>query len=321
MEYRYLGKTGLRVSEISFGPGNNDIEEDGEAVRTLESAFDLGVTLYDTSSAEKGGRVEEWLGRAFKNKRQDVVLATKFKGGATRKHIILECEKSLKRMNSDYIDIYQFFRWDSTVAIEESLEALTNLVRQGKILYAGCCSFKTYQMANALRASERHGFTELVSLGAKYNLLGQDPFSSYPMAEVQELDLIPFCEEMNIGLMPFRPLAGGLLTGKYAAGESAPSGSRFADTKYSYPNFVEGAKPLLEVVDQLKPLAERRGESMAQFGIAWILSKPAVSSVLVGANTVEQLEQCVSASGHALSEEELREVDEIRSVLPGVVVG
>ena len=152
MEYRYLGKTGLRVSEISFGPGNNDIEEDGEAVRTSESAFDLGVTLYDTSSAEKGGRVEEWLGRAFKNKRQDVVLATKFKGGATRKHIILECEKSLKRMNSDYIDIYQFFRWDSTVAIEESLEALTNLVRQGKILYAGCCSFKTYQMANALRA-------------------------------------------------------------------------------------------------------------------------------------------------------------------------
>jgi aryl-alcohol dehydrogenase-like predicted oxidoreductase len=263
--------------------------------------------------------VEEWLGKVFHDRRDQVVIATKFSGDATRKHIVTECEKSLMRLNTDYIDLYQFHHWQPTVAIEESLEALTALVQQGKILYAGCCWFKTYQIANALRASERHGFTQLAVVGAKRNLLGQDVFSPYPMAEVQDLDLVPFCEEERLGFVPFRPLAGGLLTGKYAPGQPPPPGSRYASKAYAYPDFVDRARPLLHVVDQLRPLAQRRGETLAQFALSWVLSCPVVTSVLVGANSLAQLDDCLAASGHRLSAEEVDEVDAIRGVLQGCI--
>lgn len=319
MNYRFLGKTGLKVPEISFGPGNNNVTDAREGMAQIEEAFNLGITLFDTANFEKKGKVEEWLGRVFEGKRDEVVIATKFSGDATRKYIVTECEKSLKRLKTDYIDLYQFHSWHGTVAIEESLEALTTLVQQGKILYAGCCWFKTYQIANALRASERNGYTKLVCIGAKYNLLGQDAFSPYILGEVLDQDLIPFCEEESFGLIPFRPLAGGLLTGKYTPGQAPPPDSRYAGSTYHYPDFVKKARPLLEVVEKLRPIAQRRGESLAQFALAWALSKPVVSSVLIGANNVAQLRQCASASGHTLSAEECREVDEIRDVLPGCV--
>lgn len=321
MDYRFLGKTGLRVSEICFGPGNSRIADDAEGMGLIQAAFDQGVTLYDTANFEKGGRVEEWLGKVFRDRREEVVIATKFSGDATRKHIVQECEKSLRRLGTGYIDIYQFHSYQSAVDLEESLEALTTLVQQGKILYAGCCWFKTYQIAGALRASERCGFTGLAVVGAKRNLLGQDVFSPYPLAEVQDLDLIPFCEEERLGFIPFRPLAGGLLTGKYTPGQPPPAGSRYASQTYSYPDFVARAHPLLEVVERRRPLAQRRGESLAQFAIAWVLSRPVVSSVLVGANTLGQLTDCLGASGHCLSAEELDEVDQVRSVLQGCVTG
>jgi aryl-alcohol dehydrogenase-like predicted oxidoreductase len=319
MNHRFLGKTGLKVSEIAFGPGNNNVIDDSEGVRMIEHAFERGVMTFDTANFEKNGKVEEWLGKAFRNRRDEVVIATKFSGDATRKHIVTECEKSLKRLQADYIDLYQFHHWQPTVAIEESLEALTTLVQQGKILYAGCCWFKPYQIANALRVSERCGFTKLVSIGAKYNLLGQDIFSPYVLGEVHEFDLIPFCEEEHIGIIPFRPLAGGLLTGKYKPGESPPPDSRYANPVYGRPDFVERVAPLLDVVENLRPLAEHRHETLAQFAIAWILSKPVISSVLVGANTIEQLDECIDASGHTLSPDELRAVDITRCVLPGCV--
>ncbi len=322
MQYRSLGKTGVKVSEISFGIGNNNITDDGEGVRMLEGALDIGINLYDTANAEKGGKVEEWLGTAFSgSKREKVVIATKFKGGATRKHIMASCDQSLKRLGMEYIDLYQFFRFPPDVPIEESLEALTDLVRQGKILYAGATNFKTYQLANSLRASERNGYTKIVASGPKYNLLGQDVFSPDPMAEVRDIDMVPFCEEEKMGLVPFRPLAGGLLTGKYAPGQPPEGDKRYGGTRYVYPDFVEKARPLLEVVEKLKPMAAQRGETMSQFSLAWILSKPAVSSVLVGANTPAQLKECADAGGHKLTAQELKAVDEIRKVLPGVVVG
>lgn len=320
MEYRFLGKTGLKVSEICFGPGNNNVVDDREGMGMIEAAFDQGVTLFDTANFEKKGKVEEWLGEVFASRRDQVVIATKFSGNATRKHIVRECEKSLKRLQTEYIDLYQFHGWNPAVAIEESLEALTTLVQQGKILYAGCCAFKTYQMANSLRAAERHGYTRLISIGAKYNLLGQDVFSPYPLAEVMEMDLIPFCEEERFGLIPYRPLAGGMLTGKYRPGEPPPPGARYAGPVYNYPDFVEKARPLLEVVERLRPLAAQRGESLAQFAIAWVLSNPVVSSIVIGANTLAQLQECISANGRRLSAAELKEVDEIRGALPGCVV-
>jgi aryl-alcohol dehydrogenase-like predicted oxidoreductase len=319
MEYRFLGKTGLKVSEIAFGPGNNNVVDDAEGTRLINTAYDLGVTIYETGGFEKNGKIEEWLGKVFRGQRDAVVIATKFSGDATRKHIITECEKSLKRLDTDYIDLYQFHHWQPTVAIEDSLEALTSLVQQGKILYSGCCWFKTYQIANALRAAERYGFTKLVSVGPQYNLLGQDVYEPYVLGEVIDFDLIPFCAEERLGVIAFRALAGGLLTGKYRPGEAPPEGSRFTGSRYGRPDFVEKVRPLLEVVERMRPLAERRGETLAQFSIAWVLSKPVVSSVLIGANTVAQLTECVGAAGHRLSAEELRAVDEIRSVLPGCI--
>ena len=319
MEYRLLGKTGVRVSEISFGPGNSSTTDDTEGLAMIMTAFDCGVTLYDTANFEKNGQVEHWLGTAFQQRREQIVIATKFSGDGTRKHIMRTCEQSLKRLQTDYIDLFQFHGWQPTVAIEESLEALTTLVQQGKILMAGCTSFKTYQIANALRMSERNGFTRLVVVGAKRNLLGQDVFSRYPLAEVQDYDLMPFVAEEGLGLIPYRPLAGGLLTGKYTPGAPAPQGSRYASDVYSYPQFQERARPLLEVVDQLRPLAKRRGETLAQLAIAWVLSHPTVSSVLIGANTPIQLQDCIAAAGNRLSPAELEEVDVIRSVLPGCV--
>ena len=131
MNYRFLGKTGLKVPEISFGPGNNNVTDDREGMAQIEEAFDLGITLFDTANFEKKGKVEEWLGCVFEGKRDEVVIATKFSGDATRKYIVTECEKSLKRLKTDYIDLYQFHSWHGTVAIEENLEALTTLVQQG----------------------------------------------------------------------------------------------------------------------------------------------------------------------------------------------
>jgi aryl-alcohol dehydrogenase-like predicted oxidoreductase len=319
MDYRFLGRTGQEVSAVSFGPGNNSIEDDAGGVRQIEAAFDLGITSFDTANVEKGGKVEQWLGEAFAHRRDRVFIASKFSGGATRKHIVRECEQSLRRLRTDYIDLYQFHHWQPTVAIEESLEVLTTLVHQGKILYAGCSWFKTYQIANALRAAERRGFTRLVSVAAKVNLLGQDVFSRYPLAEVQEFDLFPFCQEEQLGLIAFRPLAGGLLTGKYRPGEAPPAGARYAGPAYARPDFVELARPLLEVVERLRPLAAARGQSLAQFALSWALSKPAVSTVLVGANTVAQLRELVAAAGRRLTEDELAATDAIRGALPGCV--
>jgi aryl-alcohol dehydrogenase-like predicted oxidoreductase len=198
VDYRFLGRTGQEVSAISFGPGNNSVEGDAEGIRQIEAAFDLGITSFDTANFEKGGKVEEWLGAVFAHRRDRVFIARKFSGGATRMHIVRECEQSLRRLRTDYIDLYQFHHRQPTVAIDESVEALTTLVHQGRILYAGCSWFKTYQIANALRAAERHGFTGLVSVAAKVNLLGQDVYSRYPLAEVQEFDLFPFCEEERL---------------------------------------------------------------------------------------------------------------------------
>src|SRR5262249_49345613 len=157
----------------------NSAVDDSQGVRMIEHAFERGVTLYDTANFEKDGKVEEWLGKAFRDRRDEGGIATKISGDATRKHNVVEGEKSPKRPQTEYIDLYQFDHWQPTVAIEESLEALTTLMRQGKILYAGCCWFKPYQIANSLRISERYGYTKLVSVGAKYNLLSQDIFSPY----------------------------------------------------------------------------------------------------------------------------------------------
>jgi aryl-alcohol dehydrogenase-like predicted oxidoreductase len=263
-----------------------------------------------------GGKIEEWIGKAVKGQRDKVVIATKFSGAGDRKFIMREIEGSLRRLQTNYVDIYQFHKWHPETPIEESLSALTTLVRQGKVLYVGCSWFKSWQICKANWTAERYGFEPIVSISPKFNLLGQDVFYPYVLGEVIEQDLLPFCVEHGIGVIAYRPLAGGLLTGKYKKDEPPSPGTRFHGRDV---DFVNKAALTLEVVEQLKPLAARRGETLAQFAIAWVLSKPGVSSVLMGANSREQLEENLSATGRRLSAEELKEVDEIRKVLPSCI--
>jgi 1-deoxyxylulose-5-phosphate synthase len=319
MEQRNLGRSGLKISEITFGPGNWSITDESEALRMIGRTLELGVTTFDTANFEAGGRIEEWIGKAIRGRRHEVVICTKFSGGASRRHIMREVEGSLRRLGIDCIDLYQFHHWDAQTPIEESLSALTTLVRQGKVLYLGCCWFTSWQICKANWMAERHGFEPLVSISPKFNLLGQDIFYPYTLGEVLEKDLLPFCIEEGIGVIGYRPLAGGLLTGKYRIGETPPPGTRFHGRTEL--NFVERARETLEVVERLKPLAAARGETMAQFAIAWALSKPGISSVLVGANSMAQLEENLAAAGHRLSEEDLHQVDEIRRPLQGLVIG
>ena len=314
MQQRYLGKTGLKVSEISFGPGNWTITDEAEALRLIGYALDQGVTTFDTANFEHGGKIEEYIGKAVKGQRDQFVIATKFSGAASRKHIMHEVEGSLRRLGTDYIDLYQFHNWHPETPIEESMSALTTLVRQGKVLYLGCCWFKSWQICKANWLAERYNFEPLVSISPKFNLLGQDIFYPYVLGEVLEQDLIPFCIEHGIGIIGYRPLAGGLLTGKYSLENPPPEGSRFHRAKI--PEFEQRTRQTLEVVDQLKPLAARRGQTLAQFAIAWALSKPGISSVLIGATSFEQLKENLGAAGHYLTQEELDEVDRIREVLP-----
>lgn len=318
MEQRNLGRSGLKVSEIAFGPGNWSIADEKEALRMLGRALDLGVTTFDTANFEGGGRIEEWIGKAIQGRRHEVVICTKFSGGASRRHIMREVEGSLRRLGTDVIDVYQFHAPDPLAPMEESLSALTALVRQGKVLYLGCCWFAPWQICKANWTAERHGFEPLVSVSPKLNLLGQDIFYPYTLGEVLEKDLLPFCIEEGIGVIGYRPLAGGLLTGKYRIGEPPPAGTRFHGRTEL--NFAERARETLEVVEGLKPLAAQRGETLAQLALAWALSKSGVSAVLVGANSTAQLEENLAAAGHRLSAEEMQKVDEIRRPLRGLVI-
>ncbi|MBM3457939.1 MAG: aldo/keto reductase, partial [Armatimonadetes bacterium] len=252
MELRNLGRSGLKVSEISFGPGNWSITEESEALRLIGRALDLGVTTFDTANFEGRGRIEEWIGKAVRGRRHEVVLATKFSGGASRKHIMQEIEGSLRRLGTDYVDLYQFHHPDPLTPIEESMAALTTLVRQGKVLYLGCCWFTPWQICKANWMAERHGLEPLVSISPKFNLFGQDIINAYTLGEVLEKDLIPFCRQEGIGVIGYRPLAGGFLTGKYSLGQPPPAGSRF--DRQPPAQWIERSRPWLEVVEQLKPL-------------------------------------------------------------------
>jgi aryl-alcohol dehydrogenase-like predicted oxidoreductase len=318
VELRSLGRSGLKVSELSFGPGNWSITDETEALRLIERALEAGVTTFDTANFEGGGRIEEWIGKAVRARRSSVVIATKFSGGASRKHSMQEIEGSLRRIGTDYVDLYQFHHPDPNTPIEESLSALTTLVRQGKVLYLGCCWFTPWQICKANWMAERNGFEPLVSISPKFNLFGQDIINPYTLGEVLEKDLIPFCRQEGIGILGYRPLAGGFLTGKYRRGQPPPPGSRFDRQRQE--RFEERARPWLEVVERLEPLAAARGETLAQFALAWCLSKPGVSSVLMGANSMAQLEENLAAAGRRLSDDELREVDHVRRGLPTLVL-
>ena len=318
MRYRRMGRTGLVVSEICVGGWihiGGDIPDEHSA-DILRTALKRGVNFFDTAEAYAEGRSEEVMGKAFRDvPRSEVVIATKVAGpsqerapnawGLSRKHIMEACDASLRRLGTDYIDLYQAHWWDPNVPLEESLGAFNDLVRAGKVLHIGCSNFTAEQVYRSLEISAREGWARFECLQPCYNLLQRGI----------EKEIMPLCKAAGIGIIPYSPLAGGMLTGKYT------SDHRFAadDTRHDHHAFsVEHRARATAITEALLGWVADRGRTLAQFAIAWVLGNPAVTSAIVGAKTPEQARRNAAAGDWRLSKADLAEVETLlAAVLPG----
>jgi aryl-alcohol dehydrogenase-like predicted oxidoreductase len=308
MEYRQLGASGVRVSVIGLGTNRFGGKVDQAGVNDIvHGALDAGVNLIDTADVYTGGRSEETLGVALKGHWHRVVLATKFRSkmgdgpndqGASRYHIANAVEASLRRLQSDHIDLYQVHSWDDTTQIEETLRALDDVVRSGKVRYLGASNFAAWQLARSGLLAEVRGWTPFVSVQPHYHMLERSI----------ERELIPYCNAYRIGILPYFPLAGGFLTGKYVRGRPAPAGSRGEDSPYVQ-GFMTDAN--YARVEQLAAWADARGHSMGELAHAWLLAQPQVSSVISGATSLSQVQANVQAAGWHLTAEELNDVNTV----------
>jgi len=310
MKLRNLGKSGLRVSLIGLGCNNFGQRTDLETSRkVIHRAIDLGVTLFDTADIYAGmGGSETVLGAVLGERRKDIVLATKYskpmskdgtKQGASRRYIMTAVEASLTRLKTDYIDLYQQHDYDPPTPIEETLRALDDLVRQGKVRYIGNSNFPAWRVAEAEYVARQINVNRFVSCQDEYSLVVRDI----------EKDLLPAAQEYKLGLLPFFPLASGLLTGKYKRGAAAPEDTRFAKAPALKDRYATARNE--DIVEKLQAFAEKRGHSMLELAFSWLASRPQVASVIAGATRVEQIEQNVKAIDWALSAEEIAEIDGI----------
>ena len=317
MDYRQLGRSGLRVSALTlgtmtFGGGGNfakvgSTDVDG-ARRQIDMCLDAGVNLIDTADVYSSGASEEIVGRALGDRRDDVLLATKARmamgdgpndAGLSRHHLIRACEASLRRLGTDHIDLYQVHEWDGQTPLEETLGALDDLQRAGKIRYAGCSNYSGWQLSKALGVSERLGLVRFVSQQVYYSLQARDV----------EYELMPAGLDQGVGMLVWSPLAGGLLSGKYRRGQDAPEGSRHL-TDWNEPP-VRDEAATYDVIETAVEIAEARGVSAAQVSLAWLLGRPGISSVVVGARTDEQLADNLAAASLELTAEERARLDTV----------
>ncbi len=309
VELRRLGRSGLKVSAIGLGGNTFGATVDDEAaVAVIQRALDLGITFVDTADIYSHGRSEELVGRAIAGRRDSVVVATKLRhpmsenpyaGGLSRRWIVDEVEHSLRRLQTDYVDLYQAHAPDPETPIEETLRAMDDLVRQGKVRYVGGSNYQAWQMAQALGIGERGGLAPWISAQNRWNVVDglDDP------------TLLPAARELGFGIIPYMPLASGILTGKYRAGEPPAPGTRAGDIPRIGERLTDER---LRAVDRLRPWAEERGHSTAELAIAWLLAYQEVGSVIVGARTPEQVEQNVRAAAWTLSPAER---DEVRALV------
>ncbi|MGC8669426.1 MAG: aldo/keto reductase family protein [Chthonomonadales bacterium] len=308
MEYRRLGASGLKVSEICLGSwltyGN--AVDDATAEACVNAAFDAGINFFDTANVYANGRAEEVLGRILKKRRrEEFVIGTKVyfpmgdgpnDRGLSRKHIREQCEQSLKRLQMDYVDLYQCHRFDTDTPLEETLAALDDLVTAGKVLYIGFSEWTAAQIAEALGIQKRNGFDRFVSSQPYYNLLGR----------AIEKEIMPLCWREGIGQIVYSPLAQGLLTGKYRPGAPPPPESRAMDPRQNvFLNRGKLDEELLARIEKVRPAAEREGLTMAQLALAWCLRREEVSSVIIGASKPAQVMENAAASGRKLSADTL----------------
>jgi aryl-alcohol dehydrogenase-like predicted oxidoreductase len=312
MDFRHLGRSGLLVSEISYGnwiTHGSQIEAD-QATQCVRAALDLGITTFDTADVYAGTRAETVLGEALKGERREgLEILTKVfwptgpgrnDRGLSRKHIMESINGSLRRLQTDYVDVYQMHRYDYHTPLDETFEALADVVHSGKAHYVGVSEW-TAEQIRAGHELARELKIQLVSNQPQYSLLWR----------VIEAEVVPTSEELGIGQVVFSPLAQGVLTGKYQPGQPPPAGSRATDEK-SGAMFISRLMndDVLSAVQQLKPLAEQAGLTMAQLGVAWVLQNPNVSSAIVGATRPQQLEDNVKAAGVKLDADLLKAIDE-----------
>ncbi|MGV3616414.1 MAG: aldo/keto reductase [Fimbriimonas sp.] len=311
MEYRALGRTGLQVSVACFGTMTFGWEPEDwgsheeDAHRITDAALGLGINFFDTADVYARGLSEEILGRALGDRRKEVVLATKCHGkmhdtdpnawGNTYGHVVSACEASLKRLKTDWIDLYQIHRPQPSVPIDETLRALDDLRRAGKIRYAGCSTFAAWQVCEAHYVARELGAAGFVTEQPPYNLLDRRV----------ERELLPFCRTYNYGVIPWSPLAGGMLSGKYL--DQKPEEGRYAK---SDPANRLGQLPKPKLL-RLKKLAERNDMTMATLSLAWVAGQPGVTSPIIGARSETQLKESVAACQTKLSEKVLKEIDAI----------
>jgi aryl-alcohol dehydrogenase-like predicted oxidoreductase len=310
MDIRNLGQSGLRVSTIGLGCNNFGGRIDFDATRAvIHKAIDLGITLFDTSDTygERGGSETE-MGKVFGDRRKDIVLATKFgnpmdgsgeKQGGARRYIMTAVEDSLRRLRTDWIDLYQIHSFDPRTPIEETLRTLDDLVRQGKVRYIGCSNFPAWRLTEARWTAQVHGLNRFISNQDEYSLIFRSP----------EAELMPAARAAGTGMLPYFPLASGLLTGKYRRNAPMPPGTRLAATQRLADRYLTERN--WAIAEKLGDFVAARGKTMLELAFSWLLSRELVTSVIAGATKPEQLEQNVKAGGWKLSAEELAEIDHI----------
>jgi aryl-alcohol dehydrogenase-like predicted oxidoreductase len=308
MEYRNVGNSGLRVSEIGLGTNQFGGKVDLQGTKNIISAaVDAGVNLIDTADIYQNGRSEEFIGQAIKGKRDQVLIASKVyyptgegpnQKSASFQHIMTGVEDSLRRLDIETIDLYQVHHWDERTPIEETMRALDLLIQTGKVRYIGASNFSAWQLTHANAVAELAGWARFISIQPHYNMLVRDV----------EKELLPACEFFKIGILPYFPLAGGFLTGKYLEGEEPPEGSRGESSQYVR-QFM--SRENFQALRKLKEFSKQRGRTINHLAHAWLLAHPMVSSVISGATRVEHVLDNTASAKWSLSPEEFREVESI----------
>jgi aryl-alcohol dehydrogenase-like predicted oxidoreductase len=309
MDYKNLGRSGLKVSRICLGTNNfgGQISEN-DSIAIVNKALDCGINVIDTADVYTGGRSEEIIGMAVKSRRDEVIIATKVgfgggqapnRGGLSRKHILSQVEHSLKGLQTDFIDLYYLHRFDPETPLEESLRTFNDMVREGKVRYIACSNFAAWQIAKAHEICEIHDLEKLVAVQPPYNLLQRDA----------EKDLLPYCQQEGLGVLTYTPLMGGFLTGKYSKTAPPPAGSRYEYNQRLWQRVNQESN--FAVLEQLKKVAEDIDIPMSKLAIAWILKNPTITAPIVGASSIEQVEENCRLTEINLREETYQRLNDL----------
>jgi aryl-alcohol dehydrogenase-like predicted oxidoreductase len=309
MDHRRLGISGIKVSEIGLGCNNFGTRADKEtSIYIVNHALEMGINFIDTADMYAQGRSEEFVGQAVKGKRSQVIIATKFghprsvgpdQQGGSRSYIMRAVDASLRRLNTDYIDLYYIHYPDSETPIQETLRALDDLVRTGKVRYIGCSNFAAWQLCEALWTSKLNNLDSFITVQSRYNLLDRS---------IQQ-ELVPCCQTYGIGIIPWGPLAGGFLTGKYRRGQEIPVSMRFANPPPMYGDVLTDAN--FDRLTNLEAFAKERSHSVGELAIAWLLSHSWLGSVIAGAMNIDQLSANMAATDWKLTEEDIVQLERI----------